>query len=103
MTLHIVRDKDTTKNFLDNIPPALLPMIAKFAVSCTDIYLSDHLGDDFAAVEAEIVAASWEAGRDALRAVVENRDDGAKSIYRDGKSWYRIPPTKGSFKCQSVF
>lgn len=62
MTLHRVRDKENTRSFLATIPPALFPMIAKFAVSCTDIDLSDHRGDDCAAVATALVAASWEAG-----------------------------------------
>ena len=31
--------------------------------------------------------------------VAGNRDDGGRSIKRDGRSWHRLPPSRGSFHC----
>ncbi len=86
MTLHIKRDTDNSKTFMSTVPLAL--------------YLAGQAGVDFAEVEDRIVALSREAGKATLGAIAEKRDDGARSIRRDGHSRYRTKHTKGSFTCQ---
>ncbi len=41
MTLPITVKEDNSKNFVNDIPPELLPTIAKFAIQCTGLYRSD--------------------------------------------------------------
>ncbi len=93
MTFHITGEEDNSKNFVHDIPPELLPTIARFATRCTDLYRSDDPTADFADVENKLFAMTMETGKEVIGRIAEKRDDGVGSIRRDGKSWYRIPPT----------
>ena len=41
-------------------------------------------------VELRVREATNEFARDVMGAVIENRDDGASRIERDGQSWFRV-------------
>lgn len=56
MTLPIRVKEDNSKNFVNDIPPELLPIIAKFATQCTGFYRSDDPTADFAEVENKLFA-----------------------------------------------
>ena len=44
-------------------------------------------------VELRVREATNEFARDVMGAVIENRDDGASRIERDGQSWFRVAVT----------
>ena len=44
-------------------------------------------------VELRVREATNEFARDVMGAVIENRDDGASRIERDGQSWFRVVVT----------
>ena len=54
---------------------------------------------DFAEIERDVVGAVAETGRMMLKGLIEERDDGAPSILRDGRRWHRAGLSKGTAIC----
>jgi len=91
------------ENGFDKVP-VMVPKILQAAFSelsetCGDILETDHPGADFAEVEEKSREAVNGFGRALMSQAAGNRDDGARSIQRDGRSWHRLPPSRGSFHC----
>ena len=59
----------------------------------------DALERDFAEIERDVVGAVAETGRMMLKGLIEERDDGAPPILRDGRRWYRSGLSKGTAIC----
>ena len=85
MTRNIAHENDFDKGSITlELPGAWHEAFSELAVFCGDLLETDHPGADFAVVEAK---------------AAENRDDGARTIKRDDKSWYCLPPSRGTFHC----
>ena len=81
------------------VPKILQDAIAELSETCGVLLEADHPDADFADVEAVAVEAVHGFGRTLMAKAAGNRDDGARSISRDGRSWHRLPPSRGSFHC----
>ncbi len=93
------------KNAFDKVamtlegPRAMHEACSELAGFCGDLLESDHPGADFASVGEVVPEATCPFNRNLMVQVTENRDDGACSIRRDGRFWYRLPPSRGTFHC----
>ena len=78
------------KKYLDKVamtlvvPRTMHEAFFELAGFCGDLLESDHPGVDFAGVEEEVHEATRKFNRNLMAQVAENRDDGARSIRRDG-------------------
>ena len=98
MTEDIMTQEVFAKRIFD-LPPALHGVFAELADFCTDALASDDMEADFVALENDTVAAVRKTGLGILRTCIEQRDDGARSIRREGRSWYRLARSRGSLTC----
>ena len=73
--------------------------LAELAAMSDDLLASDHPGADFARFELAAVDIVREFGRKLVSKAAEKRDDGVVSIERDGRSWYRAKPSRGTLTC----
>ena len=86
MTENIDHEDDFDKVAMTlEVPGAMHEAFSELAGFCGDLLASDHPGADFAVVE--------EKAHEALR------DDGARTIECVDKSWYCLPPSRGTFHC----
>ena len=100
MTRNITHENDFDKGSMTlELPGALYEAFSELAVFCGDLLASDHPGAAFAVVEAKAHETLRDFGRTLMAKAAENRDDGARTIERDGKSWYCLPPSRGTFHC----
>ena len=80
------------------VPGALHEAFSELAGVCRATLEADPPGADFAKVE-EAVEAVHGFGRTLMAKVIESRDDGSRSIQRDGRSLYRLSPLRGILYC----
>ena len=81
---NIDRNNDFDKGRLAlELPGEMHDAFAEPAGFCRDLLASDHQGADFAGFGCTFMAKA--AG---------NRDDGTRSIERDGRSWCRAKPSR---------
>jgi len=100
MTEDMDRKNDFDKGSLTlELPWELHEAFSELAACCRDILETDRPDADFAGVEEKAVAVVSRFGRTFMAKVAGNRDDGARSISRDGRSWYRAKPSGGTFHC----
>ena len=98
MSLNVISEDELTKEFL-SLPVSFRADLIKFARDEVALCQSEPSPIDFAQVETEIVAHAKQLGLARIKAYIEQLDDGAKSLERDGHSWYRLAPTTGSLTC----
>ncbi len=100
MTENRAHENDFDKGSMTlELPGALHEAFSELAVFCGDLLETDHPGADFAVVEAKAHEALRDFGRTLMAKAAENRGDGARTIKRDDKSWYCLPPSRGTFHC----
>ena len=71
---------------LSGLPPRVVEAAARVLALCREALRSEPL-------ELRVREATNEFARDVMGAVIENRDDGASRIERDGQSWFRVAVT----------
>ncbi len=100
MTENIAHEDDFDKGSITlELPGALHEAFSELAGFCGDLLETDHPGADFAVVEEKAHDTLRDFGSTLMAKVAENRDDGARTIERDNKSWYCLPPSRGTFHC----
>ena len=85
---------------LSGLPPRVVEAAARVLALCREELRSEPRPEAPEEVELRVREATNEFARDVMGAVIENRDDGASRIERDGQSWFRVPD--GTNPCRSV-
>ena len=75
---------------LSGLPPRVVEAAARVLALCREELRSEPRPEE---VELRVREATNEFARDVMGAVIENRDDGASRIERDGQSWFRVAVT----------
>ena len=78
---------------LSGLPPRVVEAAARVLALCREELRSEPRPEAPEAVELRVREATNEFARDVMGAVIENRDDGASRIERDGQSWFRVAVT----------
>ena len=78
---------------LSGLPPRVVEAAARVLALCREALRSEPRPEAPEAVELRVREATNEFARDVMGAVIENRDDGASRIERDGQSWFRVAVT----------
>ena len=79
---------------LSGLPPRVVEAAARVLALCREELRSEPRPEAPEAVELRVREATNEFARDVMGAVIENRDDGASRIERDGQSWFRVAVTR---------
>ena len=74
-------------------PACLLGSSRRVLALCREELRSEPRPEAPEEVELRVREATNEFARDVMGAVIENRDDGASRIERDGQSWFRVAVT----------
>ncbi|MCY4306966.1 MAG: hypothetical protein OXC57_01690 [Rhodobacteraceae bacterium] len=77
------------------MPNPLQSIIIETALGMEDLHGSDYIGADVAEAGTEVVELSRKAGADLFGSMIGKRDDRAPEVVHDGRSWYRVEPSKG--------
>ena len=77
---------------LSGLPPRVVEAAARVLALCRELR-SEPRPEAPEEVELRVREATNEFARDVMGAVIENRDDGASRIERDGQSWFRVAVT----------
>ena len=80
---------------LSGLPPRVVEAAARVLALCREELRSEPRPEVPEEVELRVREATNEFARDVMGAVIENRDDGASRIERDGQSWFRVAVTAG--------
>ena len=99
MSVNVADQEPFSKPFL-NLPSALVPIFEECTTTCMELYRTDTITDDFAKLETRVVEMTRKLGVEVLGSVIEQRDDGASSLEREGYSWHRLHPSRASLTCQ---
>ena len=75
---------------LSGLPPRVVEAAARVLALCREELRSEPRPEAPEEVELRVREATNEFARDVMGAVIENRDDGASRIERDGQSWFRV-------------
>ena len=78
---------------LSGLPPRVVEAAARVLALCREELRSEPRPEAPEEVELRVREATNEFARDVMGAVIENRDDGASRIERDGQSWFRVAVT----------
>ena len=78
---------------LSGLPPRVVEAAARVLALCREELRSEPRPEAPEEVELRVREATNEFARDVMVAVIENRDDGASRIERDGQSWFRVAVT----------
>ena len=78
---------------LSGLPPRVVEAAARVLALCREALRSEPRPEAPEEVELRVREATNEFARDVMGAVIENRDDGASRIERDGQSWFRVAVT----------
>ena len=78
---------------LSGLPPRVVEAAARVLALCREELRSEPRPEAPEEVESRVREATNEFARDVMGAVIENRDDGASRIERDGQSWFRVAVT----------
>ena len=78
---------------LSGLPPRVVETAARVLALCREELRSEPRPEAPEEVELRVREATNEFARDVMGAVIENRDDGASRIERDGQSWFRVAVT----------
>ena len=78
---------------LSGLPPRVVEAAARVLALCREELRSEPRPEVPEEVELRVREATNEFARDVMGAVIENRDDGASRIERDGQSWFRVAVT----------
>ena len=78
---------------LSGLPPRVVEPPARVLALCREELRSEPRPEAPEEVELRVREATNEFARDVMGAVIENRDDGASRIERDGQSWFRVAVT----------
>ena len=78
---------------LSGLPPRVVEAAARVLALCREELRSEPRPEAPEEVELRVREATNEFARDVMGAVIENRDDGASRIERDGHSWFRVAVT----------
>ena len=95
MSTHISILNVLAKNF-KHLDPTFLSELKHFLESANDLVAWDPETTDFATVELSAVAHVRKLGLDLMRTCIEKQDAGDSSITSDGRSFYRLPSSRGS-------
>ena len=78
---------------LSGLPPRVVEAAARVLALCREELRSEPRPEAPEEVELRVREATNEFARDVMGAVIENRDDGASRIERDGQSWFQDATT----------
>ena len=78
---------------LSGLPPRVVEAAGRVLALCREELRSEPRPEAPEEVELRVREATNEFARDVMGAVIENRDDGASRIERDGQSWFRVAVT----------
>ena len=78
---------------LSGVPARVAEAVAQVVAVCREELRSEPRPEAPEEVELRVREATNEFARDVMGAVIENRDDGASRIERDGQSWFRVAVT----------
>ena len=78
---------------LSGLPPRVVEAATRVLALCREELRSEPRPEAPEEVELRVREATNELARDVMGAVIENRDDGASRIERDGQSWFRVAVT----------
>ena len=78
---------------LSGLPPRVVEAAARVLALCREELRSEPRPEAPEEVELRVREATNEFARDVMGAVIENRDDDASRIERDGQSWFRVAVT----------
>ena len=95
MLTHISILNVLAKNF-KHLDPTFLSELKHFIESANDLAAWNPETTDFATVELSAVAHVRKLGLDLMRTCIEKQDTGDSSITRDGRSYYRLPLSRGA-------
>ena len=95
--LHII---DMLAKQIADLPVPMHNAVLSYVKLIKETSRSNGQDGDFAAIEEQIATATIELALKVLGGLIEERDDGAPTLMRDGKCWHRIRPSKGQVTCQ---
>ena len=98
MTINVSTNNDFAK-IISSLPESFQSDLVEFLTSTEELFHRDPATTDFATIETAMIATVKKLGLGGLRSYLEQLDDGAPAIRRDGRSWHRLPPSKGSLTC----
>ena len=75
---------------VSGLPPRIIEAAARVFALCRKELRSEPRPEE---VELRVRETTNKFARDVMGAVIENRDDGASRIERDGQSWFRVAVT----------
>ena len=78
---------------VSGLPPRIIEAAARVFALCCEELRSEPRPEAPEEVELRVREATNKFARDVMGAVIENRDDGASRIERDGQSWFRVAVT----------
>ena len=84
---------------LSGLPPRVVEAAARVLALCREELRSEPRPEAPEEVELRVREATNEFARDVMGAVIENRDDGASRIERDGQSWFRVRIATAVSRC----
>ena len=78
---------------VSGLPPRVVEAAARVVALCREEFRSEPRPAALEEVELRVRETTNGFARDVMGAVIENRDDGAPRIERNGRSWFRVAVT----------